>query len=118
MRFIIKAKSLFPEVYPEREISSLKFSQGWFSKFVKRWNLSYRCASSVRQIIALDAKLLIKNLFEFFDMNCGQNMMTHDCVANMDETPVYFDMPKLKTYAVKGTKTVKIATTGRDLQWC
>ena len=40
-------------------------------------------------------------------------------IFNMDETPLYFDIPNHSTYDMRGVKTVRMATTGnekRDLQ--
>ena len=35
-------------------------------------------------------------------------------IGNMDETPVWFDMPSARTVNAKGTKTVLVNTTGHE----
>jgi len=35
-------------------------------------------------------------------------------IGNMDETPVWFDMPSTRTVNVQGEKTVSITTTGHE----
>src|SRR5437660_167115 len=57
--FTAKAKSLFVQVYPDRDMNSFKFSKGWFTKFVRRFGLSYRSATSVGQTIPVDANIKI-----------------------------------------------------------
>jgi len=66
-RFAAKAKSLFVQVYPDRDLNSFKFSKGWFAKFVRRFGLSYRSATSVGQSIPVDADIKISNYFDYFD---------------------------------------------------
>ena len=36
-------------------------------------------------------------------------------LANMDETPYYFDVPRSTTIDMKGVQTVKVKTTGAEL---
>ena len=38
----------------------------------------------------------------------------YDVYLNMDETPLYFDIPRNSTIYVKGVKTVKLKTTGYE----
>lgn len=35
-----------------------------------------------------------------------------ELIINMDETPIFFDMPEQTTIELKGTKNVKISTFG------
>ena len=35
-------------------------------------------------------------------------------IINIDETPIYFEMPEQTTIELKGTKNVKISTFGND----
>ena len=45
----------------------------------------------------------------------------YEIILNMDETPMYFDMPNNKTYDFRGVKTVRAKSTGYaklTLFWC
>jgi len=54
---------------------------------------------------------------EFFDYNnkgFKNNESEPVFIANMDEIPIYFDVPGNKTYDFKRVQTVKIKTTGKE----
>ena len=38
----------------------------------------------------------------------------YDVLMNMDETPMYFDLPANKTIDFEGVKSVKVTTTGHE----
>ena len=43
-----------------------------------------------------------------------EQLKRYDVSLNMDETPLYFDIPGNSTIDVKGVKTVKLKTTGYE----
>ena len=40
--------------------------------------------------------------------------MRPKCVGNMDETPLWFDLPSTDTYDFQGIRSVKSKTTGHE----
>ena len=91
-----------------------KVSNGWIQRFLNRFNLSLRTPTSVGQKDPDNAKELA---FEFFHYFCQirQKLPGYNIIyANLDEVPVWFDMPKTRTYDFCGNKTVKVSTTGNE----
>ena len=56
-----------------------------------------------------------------FVMNVRRHMQRSNypfsCIGNMDETPLWMDMPGNTTVERKGTKSVPIRTTGHAKVW-
>ena len=76
-----------------------KASNGWLRGFVKRNRLSSKTATSVGQKVPANAKEMILEFFERvnkFRAQVPKNQMVGQ-IMNMDEMPVYFDSPILKT---------------------
>lgn len=89
-----------------------KASLGWCARFLKRHNLGQRCFTSVGQKIPEHAAELVDRTFRFFDeKSIGVKVAD---IANMDETPVYFDMPGSRTIDMRGIETIKCKTTGHE----
>ena len=44
----------------------------------------------------------------------GLNVQHYTSYFNMDETPIYFDIPRLATFDFHGVTTVKVKTTGNE----
>lgn len=104
-----KMKSEKPDACGE---TSFLASKGWASKFLQRHNFVQRAFTSVGQKVPDNAMQLMQQTFNKFDSMAKQvNVMD---IANMDETPVYFDMPGGRSFDVRGVKTVKCKTTGYE----
>ena len=75
---------------------------------IKNTNILHLC--SVGQKIPANAKELAEDFLEVVSkMAPGKSV-----VGNMDETPLWFDMPHTSTIDFKGVKTVKAKTTGHE----
>ena len=81
----------------------------FLSKLVKT-NIPYFC--SVGQKIPENSKELAVDYFDVL----GRMIRTEkpQVLANMDETPLWFDLPANHTLDFKGVKTVQSRTTGNE----
>ena len=73
----------------------------------RRNNLVHRRVTSVGQKVPKNAVEIAEEFLE--DM---KNTGEFANLANMDETPCYFDIPRSSTIDKKGVQTVKSKTTG------
>ena len=88
---------------------------GLINKFCKRYRLSSRCKTHQAQeslktpaekmSIVSDFLAKVKPIYRNFEPRC---------VINMDETPVYINMPHNRTMHPVGDKTIDIATSGHE----
>ena len=94
--------------------STFKASLGWCTKFQKRNGLSLRYKTKIAQKLPAELDEKILN-FQKFIINNRKLVDYPLCrMGNMDETPMYFDMPSNTTLHRKGDKTVLIRTTGHE----
>lgn len=95
-------------------ITSFKFSNKWLSGFLGRYNLSERRRTTVAQQLPSDL-IEKQNVFLSYIL---YRRIQHDYplkyIGNMDETPLWFDLPSNSTIDHKGAKTVSIRTTGHE----
>ena len=86
----------------------------WCSRFMKRHNLVIRQQTKISQKLPTDLEEKITE-FQRFIIKCRKR---HDysmaSIANMDETPTWFDMPSSKTVNKAGKKTVYVRTSGHE----
>ncbi|RWS23637.1 pogo transposable element with KRAB domain-like protein [Leptotrombidium deliense] len=97
-----------------QERSAFSASNGWINRFLNRHDLTLRTATSIGQKIPVNAKELAVNFLEFIKDYNEKNASNEIIYANMDEVPVWFDMPRNKTYNKKGAKNVPLKTTGNE----
>jgi transposase-like protein len=104
--------------------ADFKASSGWVKGFMRRFNLSLRQATTfIKRIpyagghpqLTLGDK--IKSFHAFLEQQIDATPAQDSTTAtiwNMDETPIYFDMPANRTVEIKGTGRVPILTTGNE----
>ena len=112
-------------LYIENKDESLKHygtesftaSTGWFRRFRERARISQRIATHTASTLSLDytneiarflgrVRMYRRDLD--FDKKDGNKF---SLIANMDETPVYFDMGRKTTYHWRGEKTISVLKT-------
>ena len=103
-----KAITLFPTLYPD--VEKFVASNGFLEKFMRRNGLAKRAVTSVGQKIPPDAPELIDLILNDFAFISGK----YDIIMNMDETPMYFDLPANSTIDFKGLKSIQVKTTGYE----
>jgi hypothetical protein len=95
-------------------IVGFKFSSQWLDGFLGRYDLSNRRRTTVAQKLPSDL-IEIQNIFLSYVMYLRiHNKYQLKYIGNMDETPLWFDLPINTTINQKGAKTVSIRTTGHE----
>ena len=93
---------------------SFKGTNSWFQKFKKRHNLSFRRVTHVAQ----KSTEIIDARVDRFLQNVIRNRRIADYadrhMANMDETPVWLEMPGRTTLEHTGTNTISVTTAGQE----
>ena len=88
---------------------TFKASTGWFRRMCIRNQLVNRRVTSIGQKFPDNAVELAEEFLK--DM---KNIGDFSNIANMDETPCYFDIPRTSTIDKRGVSTVKVKTTGHE----
>ena len=104
----MEGKRIFDQLHASdsnESATTFTASLGWVSKFLHRYNLVQRSFTPIGQMVPAHAAQLVSEMFRLFDDKAVG--IKHADIANMDETPVYFDMPGGRTYDMRGIKTVK-----------
>jgi hypothetical protein len=95
-------------------IAGFKFSPKWLDGFLGRYDLSERRRTTVAQQLPSDL-IEKQNIFLSYVMYLRiHNKYELKYMGNMDETPMWFDLPSNMTINQKGAKTVNIRTTGHE----
>ena len=102
-----KALELHPSLYGD---VPFKGSQFFLYKFMRRNKLVERSITGLGQKIPIDAPELCDQFLE----DVKHLSDKYDVILNMDETPMYFDLPTNKTIDFEGVKTVLIRSTGHE----
>jgi hypothetical protein len=89
----------------------------WCIRFLKRNNLVFRRAGHIGQSLPKSIYTVVNGFLRDIirareKMGIGDQDLGR--IVNMDETPIFFDMPETITIEVKGTKNVNISTFGND----
>src|SRR4051812_21247549 len=113
----VKARSLAKKTsHQERysDIKDAKFSQKWVDGFMSRHNLVNRRRTTVAQrlpenYVEQQSEFLSYVLFCRREHNYPLSL-----IANMDETPMSFNLPNNTTVEQSGARTVSILSTGHE----
>ena len=101
-------------LHKENGSQSFKASLGWFDKFKKRHKITFRRSTHVAQHSTSIVDDRVDKFFNFvIRMRRFRGYETSE-IGNMDETPVWFQMPGKSTLAESGEKEVRVATTGHE----
>lgn len=95
-------------------INNFKFLSHWLRRFLKRHNLALRHKTKIAQKLPKDLEDQLLSFQRFVIRLRQKNEYPLNMIANMDETPVWFDMAGSLTVDSKGTKTVHVRTTSND----
>ena len=88
-----------------------KASDGWLRKFLSRNNLVLRAKTSMAQILPCDLEDKIAQFRQNVQYVRENGDFPYELIANMDETPAYFDVVPSKTVDKKGKKSIIVRTT-------
>ena len=88
----------------------------WAYRFMKRNNLVFRLASHIGQKLSSKAETQLKNFLKDIITKRNNLGIFEDIerLVNVDESPIYLEMPPKKTIEIKGSKNVDIYTFGKE----
>ena len=107
---IIKACS-FDESLKLKNVNTL---QNWCYRFLKRNMLTFRSGTHVGQKLSESYPELIRRFTKFNEDLRWDNSFELSQIANMDETPLFMNIPNTMTIAKIGSKEVNIKTHGQE----
>lgn len=93
---------------------SFKASCGWLRSFMKRHNISFRRATHIAQKLPSELDEKRQNFLAYIIRMRRMRQYDLSHIGNMDETPIWVDMPGNSTLHQAGAKTVSMKTTGNE----
>ena len=99
---------------PEANNASKGSLRVWVYRFMKRYTLSFRSSTHIGQKMPKNAVKEVKKFFKKIIKERVSYPYSLDLICNMDETPIFLNMPPSKTIAKKGSKTVFIRTQNQE----
>ena len=108
----IQSKAL--ELARERGDQDFSASRGWLEKFFKRHHLSLHRRTTVSQRLPQDLVPKVTGFIMATRHLCHINSYPLGPIGNVDETPLWLDMPGETTVAHTGERSIPIRTTGHD----
>src|SRR6266516_386562 len=140
------ARDIYGKLYPDRVIQhtngrnhylGFRFSSGWFKGFKRRYHISFRSSTKRAQKTPEELHSIIQSWLQFNrrmsvileDSDCGiprdhsvplVGRYKLSEIANMDQSPLPFELQKGRTYATKGSRTVALraARNGWEKRQC
>ena len=109
-----QALKLYEDIYLEEPGDTFHASNGWLHRFMKRHRLSTQTVTTEGQKIPADAADKAREFIECCKTVIDKGHLPLSSIANMDETPMWFDMPSKRTIDFRGFKTVPSKTTGKQ----
>lgn len=110
MQIRLKAKT----IATEKKIQDFKEGPSWCLRFMKQKGLSIRKRTTLCQQLPPDHGEKIANFHKFIQTKIVENSIGPDDIINMDEVPLTFDLPFIRTVNKKGEASVTLKTTGHE----
>lgn len=101
-------------LHKEGGSQSFKASCGWFRSFKMRHNISFRRTTHIAQKSVEITDGLIDRFLQFVIRMRRLRDYDLSNIGNMDETPVYLEMPGKATYDIRGQGEITVKSTGRE----
>ena len=108
------ALKLYEDTYLEEPGDTFLASNGWLHRFMKRHRLFTRTVTTEVQKIPADTADKAREFIKSCRTVIDEEHLPLSSIANMDETPMWFDMPSKRTIDFRGVKTVPSKTTGKQ----
>ena len=99
---------------PEAKDASKGSLRVWVYRFMKRYTLSFRSSTHIGQKMPDNVVKEVKKFFKKVIKERVSYPYGLKLICNMDETPIFLNMPPSKTIAKKGAKTVFIRTHNQE----
>lgn len=91
--------------------TSMLRMDGWMEKFMLRNSLSLRRRTSIQQKLPADLEKKLEKMMEEVKTLTERHNFPDDLIINMDESPIYFDIPRSSTVNKKSAREVRIRGT-------
>lgn len=104
-----KAKHIIKPHNPQ-----FKGSKGWLEKFMTRPSLSLRSKTSITQKLPAQLEKKLEAFLNEVRVLRTENKHSAELIINMDETPMHFDMVPQRVVTRKGSKEVRVRSSGAD----
>lgn len=95
----IKAKAMASD----QQISDFQATNSWCTRFLRRRNFVSEQKTKIAQKLPEDLDEKITSFHCFVTKRCKETNYEFVHIGNMDETPVWFDMPSVRTVLVNKT---------------
>ena len=106
----IKAKAMASE----QQISDFQATNSWCTRFLQRRNFVLQQKTKIAQKLPEDLEENITSFHRFVIKRHKETNYELVHIGNMDETPVWLDMPSARTVNARGERTVLVNTTGHE----
>ncbi|CAI7731302.1 unnamed protein product [Closterium sp. NIES-54] len=100
-------------LYPDKK---WKGSQRWSERFRWRWNLSVRMKTRVAQKTAARENYPCKSFWQFVRAKRRERGIDTTWIINVDQTPLWLEMPATTTVEETGVRSVPIRRAGYQKQ--
>ena len=111
---VIRLRALQLSKETRFQYTDFKGSQGWCQKFMKRWDLCVRQRTHIAQKLPSDVEEKVQSFHRFVIGERKQMNYEMSQIGNMDETPMFFDMPGNRTVDFKGSTSINVKTSGGE----
>lgn len=101
-------------LHSENGSQSFKASTGWFDKFKKRHNITFRRSTHIAQHSKSIVDDRVDKFLNFVIRMRKLRGYQMSEIGNMDETPVWFEMPGKSTLSECGEKEIRATSTGHE----
>lgn len=101
-------------LHRENGSQSFKASNGWYRRFKKRHNIVFRRTTHVSQHAVNITDDRVDRFLRFVLRMRRMREYSDAEILNMDETPVWFEMPGKSTLTKKGVSEVSVTSTGHE----
>lgn len=95
-------------------INNFTANHSWCFRFMKRKSLSIRQRTTLAQQLPADHQEKIESFRAFVIDQLKKYNINSDCIINMDEVPLTFDILMSRTVDVQGSSSVTISTTRHE----
>lgn len=106
----LKAK----EIATDMKIQDFRGGPSWCFRFMKRKGLVVRARTTLCQQLPPDYEEKLALFRTFTQTKIAEHSIGADEIINMDEVPLTYDMPLMRTVNKKGDSSISVKTTGHE----
>ncbi|CAI7837100.1 unnamed protein product [Closterium sp. NIES-53] len=92
-------------------------SQRWTQRFRRPWNLTTRAKTRVGQKLSSNCATKVKNFWTYVRHSRRQYKIDLPWILNVDQTPLWLEMPSERTVEEVGSRSVLVRSGGYQKEW-